>query len=27
LIFISVVSPADAGYQLISLEDSLVLHS
>jgi len=27
LIFISVVSPADSGYQLISLEDSLALHS
>ncbi len=27
LVFISVVSPADAGYQLVPLEDSLVLHS
>ncbi|MBM0741426.1 cupin domain-containing protein [Phormidium sp. CLA17] len=27
LVFISVVSPADAGYQLVSLEDSLALHS
>jgi quercetin dioxygenase-like cupin family protein len=26
LIFISVVSPSDAGYQLISLEDSLAIH-
>ena len=26
LVFISVVSPADAGYQPISLEDSLTLH-
>ena len=26
LIFISVVSPADAGYQLVSLEDSLAIH-
>jgi quercetin dioxygenase-like cupin family protein len=27
LIFISVVAPADAGYQLISLEDSFVLNA
>lgn len=27
LIFISVVSPSDAGYQRVSLEDSMVLHS
>lgn len=27
LVFISVVSPADAGYQLVSLADSFVLHS
>jgi quercetin dioxygenase-like cupin family protein len=27
LVFISVVSPADAGYQLVPLEDSLILHS
>jgi quercetin dioxygenase-like cupin family protein len=27
LIFISVVSPADAGYQLVELEDSLAVHS
>jgi quercetin dioxygenase-like cupin family protein len=27
LIFISVVSPADAGYELVALADSLVLHS
>jgi quercetin dioxygenase-like cupin family protein len=26
LIFISVVAPADAGYQLVSLEDSLILN-
>jgi quercetin dioxygenase-like cupin family protein len=26
LVFISVVSPSDAGYQLLCLEDSLVLH-
>ena len=26
LVFISVVSPPNAGYQLVSLEDSLVLH-
>jgi quercetin dioxygenase-like cupin family protein len=27
LIFISVVSPADAGYQLVSSEDSFALHA
>ncbi|PZV15393.1 MAG: cupin domain-containing protein [Leptolyngbya sp.] len=27
LVFVSVVSPADAGYQRVSLEDSLALHS
>lgn len=27
LVFISVVSPASAGYQLVALEDSLSLHS
>lgn len=27
LVFISVVSPAHAGYQRVSLEDSLVIHS
>jgi quercetin dioxygenase-like cupin family protein len=27
LVFISVVSPADAGYQLVSWEDSFVLHA
>ncbi|HEY9848431.1 MAG TPA: cupin domain-containing protein [Leptolyngbyaceae cyanobacterium] len=27
LIFISVVSPADAGYELVQLEDSLALYS
>lgn len=27
LVFISVVSPADAGYQLLSSENSLALHS
>jgi len=27
LVFISVVAPADAGYQLVLLEDSLALHS
>lgn len=27
LVFISVVSPADAGYQLISLENSLAIHA
>ena len=26
LVFISVVSPGEAGYQLVSLEDSLALH-
>ncbi len=26
LVFISVVSPSDAGYQLLSLEKSLILH-
>ena len=27
LVFISVVSPADAGYEVVLLEDSLTLHS